>query len=123
MSNEFVALGSANSRGAKDWRTNDLVNTGVLIKSGPGNFYGGFVYNSNAAARFLKIYDRSIAATNSDIPIATIFCEPLKHTPIPAPAQGVELVSGLSVRATTGLADNDNTAPTAGDLYATLYFF
>lgn len=70
-------------------------------------------HNANAAARYLKIYDKATAPASTDTPIFTFYLPPsaafafdLDH----------ETSLGLGYRLVTGNADNDATAVSAGDI-------
>jgi hypothetical protein len=72
------------------------------------------VYNTNAAARYLKIYDKATAPDQNDVPIYVEYLPPTSKTAFDL--GGLPLTNGLGYRMTTGAADNDNTAVGAGDL-------
>ncbi|HET8870412.1 MAG TPA: hypothetical protein VFM48_08205 [Aquabacterium sp.] len=82
---------------------------------------GGAVFritgqNTNAAARYLKLYDKATAPTvGTDTPVETL--------PLPASSpfnfewsNGRSFSAGISYALTTGSADNDTGALTAGDV-------
>ena len=123
MNQPFFSICPANSHGVNKWRTASLVLTGQVAMAKSGNFYGGFIVNDNAAARYVKLYDKATAPTEADTPFSTIIIGPKSTFPIVVPTQGVKLTSGLSARGTTGIADNDTGAPTANDLNVTLFSF
>lgn len=93
------------------------------MKAGAGNLYGGFVINTNAAARYIKFYNKATTPTEADTPAFVITAEPSKMTPIELPAKGVSFSAGISVRGTTGLADNDTGAPGASELNVSLFSY
>lgn len=99
----------------KTYRNLDVQVTGSIVKAYAGAIFDLSVSNANAAARFLKIYDKATAPTASDTPIRTYYLPPLSLTPIPVP-DGIKFDNGISLRASTLVADNDNTAPTANDV-------
>lgn len=74
----------------------------------------------SANYRFVKVYDKASAATDADTPIATIPVGP--DASVCINFSGVALSNGLSLRATTGIADNDTGAPGANEvLYVVEY--
>ena len=124
MNQPFFSICPANSHGVNKWRTASLVVTGQVAMAKSGNFYGGFIVNDNAAARYVKLYDKaSPVPTEADTPFMTIYVGPKSTFPIVVPVQGVKLVNGLSARGTNGVLDNDTGAPTANDLNVTLFSF
>lgn len=97
------------------YRNIDVQVTGSVVKASAGGVFDLSVSNANAAARFLKIYDKATAPTAADTPIRTYYLPPTSLTAISI-TDGIGFVSGISIRASTLVADNDNTAPTANDV-------
>jgi len=97
------------------YRNLDVQVTGSIIKAYAGGIFDLTVSNANATARYLKVYDKATAPTASDTPIRTYYLPPASLTPIPV-SDGIKFVNGISIRASTLVADNDNTAPTANDV-------
>lgn len=97
------------------FRSISLLNTGALVKPAPGRITFYYVYNNATSVRFLKFYDQSTTPASTDTPVLTL--------PIP-PTSGANLAVqdfptfkvGIGVRATTLVADSDNTAPSANDV-------
>lgn len=111
---------SAVGGGASTYRTLDGQNTGVNVKVGTGAVVGWYLFNASASVRYVKLYDKATAPTQADMPLVTL--------PLPVSNQGANLlgtgpgfVNGLGIRVTTGLADNDNGAPTANDVQVNLF--
>lgn len=76
--------------------------------------------NINAAARYLKIYNKATAPTvGTDTPVA-VFLIPGNTagagTNIPLPPQGMALGTGIAFAITTGVADSDTGAVAANEL-------
>jgi len=74
-----------------------------------------YCYNAAASVRYLKFYDKATDPLVTDTPKITL--------PIPAGAaanvafdDGVCFITGLGVRATTGVADADAGAPSGNDV-------
>lgn len=116
-----VNLQPTTSGGSSMYRNLDLGTTGQVVKNASGQLYGYYIYNNASATRFLKLYDKATAPTNSDTPVMTY--------PIPAGSaanvafpNGVAFASGISVRATTGIADNDTGAPSTNDVVTNLNY-
>lgn len=70
--------------------------------------------NINAAARFLKIYNKATAPTSSDTPVMTILLKPGETTVI-AGDNSLRLSLGIGIRLTTGIAVNDTGAVSAAE--------
>lgn len=87
----------------------------TLIKAAPGAIAGIYATNTNAARRYLKLYDKSTAPTSADTPAAIFTLEPGTTSAFEPPA-GINFVNGIGFRITTGVADADATAATAGDI-------
>jgi len=79
--------------------------------------------NVNAAARFLKVYDKASAPTvGTDVPVWTIMI-PANPTAalgagreIPFPPEGIAFSNGIAFAITANYADSDTTAVAAGDV-------
>ena len=100
-----------------DEGTADLIQSGVTILN------GWYIYNAASTVRFVKFYNKATAAVaGTDTPVIVL--------PIPAGSganimceRGIrEFSLGLSVSATTGVANSDTGAPAANDVVATLFF-
>ena len=110
-----VNLQPTTSGGSLVYRNLDLGVTGQVAKNGAGQLYSYFFYNNASATRYIKIYDKATAPTQSDTPVMTY--------PIPAGSaanvafpNGVAFSAGISLRATTGVADSDTGAPSTNDV-------
>lgn len=100
------------------YRNTNLLNTGIVVSNVPANLQRIVGVNNAAALRFIKLYDQTTVPVATDIPVLTIsllasqpFNHEIRHY----------FRSGIGIRATTGLADNDNTAPTANDVLVQLF--
>ena len=90
----------------------------TLVRAGATDLYGADGYNNNAAARFLKIYDKATAPTvGTDTPRRTMRLPPTAQYSFSfTPPLYVSL--GLGYGITTAAADADTGALTAGDIVA-----
>lgn len=95
------------------------------VKTSAGQLYNVQAFNTNASARFLKIYNKASAPTvGTDTPVATFL--------VPGNASGagcvIEISNGLALSAglafaiTGGMADSDTTAIGAGDCVVNLQY-
>jgi hypothetical protein len=87
----------------------------TVVKNAAGKVYSGSLYNSNAAARYLKFYNKATAPTvGTDVPVWVEYLPPTSKTSFDL--NGVPFSAGISVAIVTGAADNDATAVGAGDI-------
>lgn len=91
--------------------TLDSNHTGLVVKASPCEAHDFIISNTGDVAVYVKFYNQAIAATSSDTPNLVV-CVPAGWA-IPFPGGGEPLYYsvGLSVRTTTGVANNDNTSP------------
>ena len=114
--------------GASVYRNINLGVTGQVVKASAGQLYGGICFNTAGATpsgtltRYLKIYNKDTAPTGADTPIMTIPLEDGVPTLIPFPTCGVAFATGISVRATTGIADADTGAPGTNEVVLNLLY-
>lgn len=121
-----VALTPATSGGLSSSKLVSAASTNATsIKTSAGQLYNVQAFNTNASARFLKIYNKASAPTvGTDTPVATYL--------IPGNASGsgcvIEISNGLALNAglaiaiTGGIADNDTTAIGANDCVVNLQY-
>lgn len=109
------------SGGLSIYRSLSVIATGAVVKASAGQMYGYYIANVGSATRYIKLYNKATAPSEADTPVLTF--------PLPAGAaanvshpNGVEFATGIGIRATTGVADNDTGAPTANDVVANVYF-
>lgn len=109
-------------KSGRAYRNLDLGATGQVAVAKPCKLVGYYFYNSASSARFLKIYDKASAPTQADTPLLTLG--------LPASSGGhlynsngiLEFAKGLSVRATTAIADSDTGAPSTNDVAINLFW-
>lgn len=99
------------------YRNLDLGNTGQVVKASAGVLYSLVIGNAHAsAARFVKVYDKVTAAVAaSDVPVATYRIPPNTTMAIEL-GQGIEMLAGIGLRASTGVGDADTGAPATNDV-------
>jgi len=105
----------------KVFRFIDLSTTGQVPATNNGCYVTGMVLsNAHNSARYFKIYNKATAATSSDMPVMTIL---LPHAgSMSISGLSIPFPAGFSVRACTGLADNDNTAPGANEVTVNIFY-
>jgi hypothetical protein len=99
-------------------------NNSALVKEGLSELVGVIGSNVNAAARFLKLYDKATAPTvGTDVPRLVI---PLvaANSPIHLDFSNapIEFGLGIGLGIVTGSADSDNTPTAAGEQVVTLLY-
>ena len=101
----------------------DVDETADQIKGERGRITFLYAVNMAATKRYLKFYD----ALNADVTVGTTvpvltFAIPTTGDTngagfvFPIPEEGLEFRTGITVAATTGIADNDSGAPAANDV-------
>lgn len=92
------------------------------VKGTFGQVYGWYLYNLNAAVRYLKLYNKAAAPTvGTDTPTHTIPIPPGGGANIEI-AGGLEFTLGIGFGITTGIADNDTGAVAANDVIVNLFY-
>lgn len=122
-----VGILPVTSGGNSIYRNLDLDETGVSAKTTAGQLYGYFICNRSLAERFVKVYNKATAASvGSDTPAITI---PLSAGAADKPFcanvgwdTGIAFSLGISLGATTGLADNNTGAPAANDVVVNIFY-
>jgi hypothetical protein len=93
------------------------------IKSTAGQIYGWYLFNTSAAIKYVKLYNKATAPTvGTDVPIMTF--------PLPATDGAVQNPSGVGIPFATGIgiaitgapADADTTAVAANDVIVNLFY-
>ena len=102
--------------GCSLYRNLDLGTTGVVVKASAGQLYALWVANQANAARYLKAYNKATAPTQADTPVFTIPIPALAAGTIAIPTVGDAFSAGISLRASTAIADNDTGAPSPNDV-------
>jgi hypothetical protein len=103
------------------YRTLDGQATGITIKAGPGQVGGWYLANNAGSVRYVKLYDKASAPSASDVPKLTIALPANSAANVLAGA-GIDFTSGIGLRVTTGVADNDTGAPTTNDVIINLFY-
>ena len=94
------------------------------------DLYGWAIVNTNAAARYVKLYwgvpgkfsgGKDFPTVGTDIPTITIECTPA-GTSINSFSKGIGNQGSLFMAMTTLPADTDATAVGAGDLIASIFY-
>lgn len=103
-------------------RTISLASTNATsVKAGPCRVVLIYCTNSNAAARYVKLYNKASApVVGTDIPLMTLLIPAANAIePITIP-NGIAFEVGLAFAMTSGIADTDSGNVGANDLILTL---
>lgn len=97
----------------------------ATVKGSAGQVYGWVITNSNAAARFVKLYNSTSHTVGSTTPVMTLL--------IPGNATGAGMVAaeftsgiafgtGIGIGTTTGVADADSNAVALNEVVVHLFY-
>jgi hypothetical protein len=92
------------------------------IKSTPGQVFGWYIYNSNAAARKVIFYNTNILPVAGTTPVLFSLMIPATSGANVFTSIGILFGIGIAIATTTGLADNDSAAVGLNDLIINIYF-
>lgn len=92
------------------------------VKASAGQVYGWFIFNTSAATKFVKLYNKATAPTvGTDTPVMTI--------PVPAGGganveftNGIAFGTGIALAMTGAVGDSDTTALSANDVVCNLLY-
>lgn len=98
--------------------TNSAATTNATsVKATAGTIWSVVVSNSNAAARYLKLYNKASAPTvGTDIPVIVITIPAGQTVLINGGSNGIRFATGIAFATTTGIADTDTTAVAASEI-------
>lgn len=89
-----------------------------FAKASAGDLFRASGYNANAAARYLKLYNKASApVVGTDVPVWTEYLAPQAKFELAFP-KGLYFSTGIAFALTTGSADADTGALTAADVLA-----
>jgi hypothetical protein len=93
------------------------------VKGSAGQVYGWYLFNTSAATKYVKLYNKATAPTvGTDTPVMTL--------PLPAGSaanvyfeDGIAFATGIALAITGAVADADTTAVAANDVIVNLFYF
>lgn len=103
------------------YRNLNLTNVGSVIKNSAGVLTGFDFSSTQAAKQYIKFYDKATTPTASDPVKYTLTVESAFPSRFALPGE-IQFTSGIAIRATKNLADNDNTAPAASSIYGSVFY-
>lgn len=121
--NVKIPSGHTNEQGIQVARALDLDETGVLVKGGPGQVFGWYLYNAAASVRYVKLYDKATAPTvGTDTPLLTICLPANGGANVFLGPPGIQFTLGIGWGCVTAVADNSTAAPSTNDVIANLLY-
>lgn len=113
--NELSGTGGVALRTFRD--VNQL-NVGLVYNAAACSLFGWNIINPNAEPIYVKFYDKAVAPTATDTPIFTLVVPTGPGGSVVSPATSAAVyppfAAGISIRATKGLDDTNNTPPESG---------
>jgi hypothetical protein len=98
-------------------------NNATVVKASAGKVCRVKAINTNAAKRYLKLYDKATApVVGTDVPAHTIELPATSATDFDLGDVGDAFANGIGYGIVTGVGDTDNTAVGAGDVIATIHY-
>lgn len=92
----------------------------TLVQAGQQFVVGYALYNTSAAAKYFKFYDKATAPTvGTDVPAFTV-CIAANSQATFVPPGGIWFALGIGYGITGAAADSDTTATTAEDVHGVL---
>ncbi len=91
------------------------------VKASPGQLFGWYIYNSNAAARKVCFHNTAGTPTAGSAVMISLVIPPTSGANVFGDI-GIPFSSGIGLTTVTGLADSDNTAVAANDLIINLWY-
>jgi hypothetical protein len=93
------------------------------VKASAGQVYGWAISNTNAAVRFVKLYNKASAPTvGTDVPVMTLAIPPSGQPYMASFDKGIAFGTGIALATTTGVADTDTAAVAANEIVVNLLF-
>jgi hypothetical protein len=97
-------------------RISDASNNALVVQATPGRVTGGYAINTNAAVRYLKLYNKATAPDPAtDTPVMVIPLPPSVAVPLKFGA-GLGFATGIGMLLVTGVANTNNTAVAANEI-------
>jgi len=89
----------------------------TAVKTSAGTLYSITASNTNAAVRYLKLYNKASAPTvGTDVPVLTIPIPAGSVVTVPFGSQGYRFATGIALAITAAAADTDTTAVAASEV-------
>lgn len=93
------------------------------VKGSAGNFYGGFLSNTSASAKFFKFYNKATAPTvGTDTPVWTLLLPAGASINLSMDMNPLRFATGIAYAITGLVADTDTTAVAVNDVIGFLNY-
>jgi hypothetical protein len=114
----LVSLNPATSGGLSMSKTISAATTNATsVKGSAGQVYNIQCFNTNASARYLKLYNKASAPTvGTDTPVKTLLIPPSSSGFVAEWSNGLAFGTGIAFALTTGIADSDTAAVAANEI-------
>lgn len=103
------------------YRNINLGSTGQIVKAYAGSVISMYISNTGAAPAYVKFYNKATAPISTDTPTHTLTLPAGSAVPW-SPLDGINFTTGISARATTGVADNDTTSPGSNEVIVNIEY-
>lgn len=120
---QYVAPTAHTAGGATPYKLNSAATTNATsVKASAGQVYSIVATNTNASARYLKLYNKASAPTvGTDTPVQVYMLPAGGGVSIALPV-GMVFSTGIALATTTGAADSDTGAVAANEIIVNLTF-
>ncbi len=103
------------------YRNINLLNIGSVIKNSSGKLVAVDLRTTAASEKYVKFYDKATTPTSGDIVKITFTINSSSPATFIFPAD-MPFLSGIGIRATNNVADNDNAAPAANSIFVNVWY-
>jgi hypothetical protein len=120
---QYVAPVAHTAGGATPYKLVSAASTNATsVKASAGQIYSITAMNTNAAVRYLKLYNKASAPTvGTDTPVQVYALPPSGGITLSIPV-GMAFATGIALATTTGAADSDNTGVALSEIVISLTY-
>lgn len=94
----------------------------TVVKASPGQLHGWYLFNGNAATRYLKLYNTAVAPTPGTTATVLVIPIPAGAAANVSFANGLGFTVGISFALTTGIANSDTGSVAANEVVVNLFY-
>lgn len=98
----------------------DVNATGAVVSAAVAQLHNWSIQNLGSVTIYLKFYDKATAPTSGDTPKLVWPIAPITQPVVGGSITGYKFANGIGIRATTGIANGDNTGPGTNELVVNL---
>lgn len=93
------------------------------IKASPGTLWSVVANNTNAAIRYLKLYNKASApVVGTDVPVLTLHLPISNNAAVPIGSNGIRFSAGIAIALTVSPGDSATDAVAANEIKAAISF-